>query len=260
MLPLVDIHCHLLAGLDDGPRVLEDAVAMCRAAQTQGVRLLAATAHQNERWPAVTPERIRRATATLQQALEERKIHVTVYPCAEVMAAPETARAWSEGRLLSVADRGQYMLLEMPRGLCVDLRPTVEALRRAGLRPILAHPERVPELLHEPGMIEELIELGCLVQVSSSSILKPASRGNRRALQGWLKRGLVHLLGSDGHSPERRPPRLAPAYHELAHWVGLASADRIASTNGMAVLHGLPVHIRRPLTPSASRWWLSRLW
>jgi protein-tyrosine phosphatase len=260
MLPLVDIHCHLLAGLDDGPGTVEEAVAMCRSAASQGVRLLAATAHQNERWSAVTPERIRCATTLLQKVLEEEKVRVTVVPSAEVTAAPETARQWHAGSLLSIADRGEYLLLEMPHGMCVDLLPTVAALRRTGIRPILAHPERVPDLLHQPGRIEELIEAGCLVQVSSSSICKPRNREDRRALKSWLQRGLVHLLGSDGHSPERRPPLLAPAYHELAHWVGLAAADRIASTNGMAVVHGLPLHIRRPALRRPARSWFARLW
>ena len=234
--------------------------AMCRAAHGEGVRLMAATAHQNERWRAVTPEGIRRATEELSTALKEEGIAITVLPCAEVTAQPETGAAWRNGSLLSMANRGEYLLLEMPHRLFVDLRPTVANLRRAGVRPILAHPEREATLLHEAGLIEELIAAGCLVQVSSASITDPASREDERALKDWCRRGVVHLLGSDGHSPRRRPPRMAGAYRRIAEWAGAAVADRVGSTNGLAVLHGLPLWVPAPAAACAVAWWLPRLW
>src|SRR5262249_41084997 len=167
----------------------------------EGVRLAAATAHQNERWSAVTPARIREATAGLAEALRRAGIGLTVVPCAEVTAHPETGAAWRDGRLLSVGDRAGYLLLEMPHGLFVALLPTARGLRQAALRRVLAPPERQPEWLHEPGSIEGLIRAGCLVQVSSGSVTDPRSREDARALKDWFRRGVVHLLGSDGHSP-----------------------------------------------------------
>jgi protein-tyrosine phosphatase len=258
MIPLVDLHCHLLAGLDDGPRSQDEAVAMCRDACAEGVRWMAATAHQNDRWQAVTPARIRKATQVLGQTLRQLRVGITVFACAEVMADPETGNAWRAGQLLSIADQGRYLLLEMPRGLFVDLRPIAQDLRRAGVRPILAHPERHPELLLEPGAVEDLIHTGCLVQVSSSSITDPANREEFRALRGWFRRGVAHVLGSDGHSPTRRPPRLAAAYRQIVRWVGEPAADRVCSANGTAILQGLPVRVARPLPHAVG--WLPRVW
>jgi len=258
MIPLVDMHCHLLAGLDDGPRTDEDALAMCRIAYEEGVRIMAATAHQNEQWPAVTPDRIRQAARNLAQHLREADLPLTVFPCAEVMVHPDLEIAWNKGDLLSIADRRQFVLLEMPHQLFVDLRNTVVGLRQDGVRPLLAHPERQPEFLHEPGEIEELIEAGCLVQVSASSVTDPASPRDGRALKSWFQRGVVHCLGSDGHSPRRRPPRMADAYRQICRWVGVAHADRICSTNGMAISQGLPLRIPKP-QPKRFQW-LSRLW
>jgi protein-tyrosine phosphatase len=247
------MHCHLLAGLDDGPRSEEDALAMCRLAYGEGVRMVAATAHQNEHWDSVTPDCIRQATQRLAERLRETGIPLTVYACAEVMVHPEIEASWSSGNLLSVADHRQYLLVEMPHDLCVDLRATVRRLREAGIRSILAHPERHEELLHEAGRIEQLIRAGCLVQVSSSSITDPPSAGARRALKSWFRRGIVHLLGSDGHSVTRRPPRMAAAYRQIARWAGTVAADRVASTNGMAVLQGLPLRIPEP-EPRRTAW------
>ena len=258
MIPLVDMHVHLLAGLDDGPRTREDAVAMCRIAHEEGVQMAAATAHQNDHYPAVTPDRIREAVGRLRQDLAGAGRPLTVFPCAEVMADPETPEAWGAGELLSVADRGQYVLLEMPHGAFVDLRPTAERLRRAGVRPILAHPERNPEFLEEPARLEEMIQAGCLVQVSSGSVTDPPGPRQEKALTGWFRRGLVHLLGSDGHSPRRRAPRMAAAYESIRRRAGGAVADRVCSTHGMAVLQGLPLHV--PDCEPRKVGWLPRLW
>lgn len=258
MIPLVDMHVHLLAGLDDGPRTPEDALAMCAAMVGEGVHMSVALAHQNERYPDVTPQRIRAAVRELVQGLRERNIGLTVFPCAEIAAHPELEAAWRNQVHLSVADRGHYLLVEMPHGVFVDLRFIAKALAERGVRLILAHPERHPELLHEPDAIEELIQLGCLVQVSAASITEPASRQDARALKSWLKRGVVHLLGSDGHSLRRRPPRLVQAYEQIVRWAGSAVADRICSTNGLAILNGLPLHLPAP-RPLARRWF-SSLW
>jgi protein-tyrosine phosphatase len=258
MLPLVDLHCHLLAGLDDGPRTEDDALAMCRLAYEEGTRMAAALAHQNERWSAVTPEAIRSAAGKLAARLREAAVPLTVFPCAEVTASPDIVEAWEAGRLMSVADRGQFLLVEMPHGLFVDLRPAVRRLAAAGVRVILAHPERQPELLHEPGAIEALIGEGCLVQVSSASVTGPRSVTDGRALKGWFRRGCVHLLGSDGHSPRRRQPRLAEAYRQVRAWAGAVVADRVGSTNGTAILHGLPLRVPPP--EPERRAWLARLW
>ena len=258
MVPLADMHCHLLAGLDDGPRTWDDALAMCRGAYEEGVRLAAATAHQNERWRAVTPERIVAACAELRRRLGEAGVPLEVFPCAEVTAHVGLAESWQRGLLLGVSGRRHYLLVELPHGPAVELGPTVKRLQEAGPRPILAHPERHPELLDEPGALERLIGLGCLVQVNAGSVTDPPSRAAARALRDWFRRGCVHLLGSDGHSPTRRPPRLAGAYRQVRAWAGAATADRVCSTNGMAVLHALPLRVEGPRP--RRRWWPPSLW
>ena len=258
MIPLADMHCHLLAGLDDGPANEEEALAMCRHAFQEGTRLAAATAHQNDRWHNVTPERIREGTRLLNEKLHQAGLPLTVFPTAEVMVFPGMEEAWQEKKLLSFADRGKYLLVEMPHNLFVDLRPMAQAFRKHGVHFILAHPERQPELLHEPGQIEALIEEGCLVQVSSGSITTYGTPQDTRAIKKWFQRGLVHLLGSDGHSSTHRPPRMADAYHQIVRWTDNSTADRICSTNGLALFQGL--HLRVPKPQPLGKRWFPRLW
>ena len=109
--------------------------------------------------------------------------------------------------------------------------------------------------LHEAGLIEALIEAGGLVQVSSASITDPRSPADWSALESWFRRGIVHFLGSDGHSPKRRAPHLAAAFRRVTRWTGPGHADRIGSTNGLAVAHGLPLKVPRPVAKSAGAWW-----
>jgi len=255
MIPLVDTHCHLLAGLDDGPRTDEDALAMCRIAYDEGIRMTCALAHQNDRWVEVTPDRIREATQRLAGQLREAGIPLTVFPCSEVMVGPETEADWREGRLLSVADHGKFLLIEMPNGLFLDVRPLARKLISAGVRPILAHAERYPEYVEDTAAIEELVRIGCLVQVSTKGITEPPPGRGASELRSWFKRGIVHVLGTDAHSPRRRSPRYADAYRQVVRWVGNAATDRICSTNGMAILQGLPVRV--PEIQPRSRLWFA---
>ncbi len=255
MIPLVDIHVHLLAGLDDGPRTLADAIAMCRQAYDDGTRMAAACAHQNEHWPAATAGRIRAQAEDLAAELRRAGISLATFPAAEIMATPDMGERWRRGELVSIADGRKYILVEMPDGCFVDLEPTVRALREAGLRAILAHPERHEEILHQEGILEDLVQAGCLVQVSARSLTQPATRADAKALRDWVRRGLVHLLGSDGHSLVRRPPLLAAAYEQVARWAGAPVADRIGSTNGVAVLQGSK--LRAPeIKPRPTAWFL----
>lgn len=253
MIPLIDMHCHLLAGLDDGPATQEEALEMCGLAYADGTRMATALAHQNDEYPDVTPERIRQAWEILVRSLRDAGIPLSVFPSAEVMVHPEIESAWAAGRLLSIADRRRYMLIEMPHGCFLDLETLVRSLVATGVRPILAHPERQEELLHEAGQIERLIEAGCLVQVNASSVARPRNRTDTKALRDWFKRGIVHCLGSDGHSATRRRPVMGDAYQQIRQWVGDAIADRVCSTFGMAILQGLPLRLPRP-EPRGVRW------
>jgi protein-tyrosine phosphatase len=258
MIPLADMHCHLLAGLDDGPRTSGEALEMCRLAYAEGTRMVAALAHQNPRYRGNSPDRIREAAAELAKQLHVAHIPLSVYPSAEVMVHPGIEASWRDGQLLSIGDRRQYLLLEMPHNLCVDLRRIARALRSQGMRVILAHPEREEELLHDPGRIEELIRCGCIVQVSSESITAPRARRDAVALKSWARRGVIHLLGSDGHRPVKRPPSMLDAYQRLVRWTGIGMADRICSTHGMAILQGLP--LRLPEVRKRNVSWFASLW
>jgi protein-tyrosine phosphatase len=246
MIPIVDMHCHLLAGLDDGPREPDQALEMCRMLAQQGVGSVLALAHQNEQYPSVSPDRIRESIQTLKELVRSERIPIAVFPGAEVMVHPTVLASVDKKEYLTIGDTGKYVLIELPHGLFIDLREIVSGLMQRGIRPLLAHPEQCPELLFSERLADELVQLGCLFQLSTGNVTLARDRRFAQAIKSWVRRGLIHVVGSDGHSPVRRPPLLADACRIIASWIGASAADRVCGTNAMAILEGRPLPTAPP--------------
>ncbi len=256
MVPLADTHVHLLAGRDDGPRTADEAVAMCRMLVAEGAGFATALAHQHSDYPANTPDALRAAAASLSTTLKEAGIPLAVYPSAEILLTEHLVADWTAGRTLSLGDRGKWLLVEMPYGQFVDLRPLAAALKPLGVGIVLAHAERYDPLLEDSALAELFVAAGCLLQVTASALADPPP-GHEPVLKRWAKAGMIHLLGSDGHNLDRRPPRLRAGYRVLAKWLGAGPADVIVGLRGSAVLQGLAVSVPPPRRPKAS--WFARL-
>jgi protein-tyrosine phosphatase len=257
MPPLADTHVHLLAGLDDGPDTPDIALAMCRKLVSEGAVYATALAHQNRDYPENTADQLRTSATALSKMLAEKKLPLSVHPTGEIMLLPETLDDWFAGRLLSVGDHRQWLLVEMPHSGTINVLPFVEAIKPEGLGCIIAHAERYPELLDDLSITQKWIEAGCLIQVTARSLADPWNAQFEESLKRWAKSGFIHLIGSDGHGIDRRRPELAAGYKRLAKWVGRSHATQIASVWGAAVLQGRPLKVP-PLLPN-SRSWFSRL-
>ena len=250
MLPLADTHVHLLAGRDDGPPDDDTALAMCRLLAADGCRFATALCHQNPGYPANTAAAIRPGFERLRDQLREKTVPLTVYPAGEVMVTADVLPDWHAGKLMTYGDHGKHLLAEMPHNLFLDVRGLAAEFRKLGVRLVIAHAERYPQLLEDAGTAEGLIAAGCLIQVSAGALADPHSAADERALKGWAKRGVIHLLGSDGHGLDRRRPVVRAGWERLARWVGPQAADRVGSIWGQAVLQGRPVNPPPPAKPS----------
>jgi protein-tyrosine phosphatase len=249
MLPLADTHVHLLAGRDDGPADDDTALAMCRMLAADGCRFATALCHQNPTYPDNVAEQMRPLAKRLCEQLKAADVPLSVYPCGEVMLSADLLPDWQAGRLMSYGDHGRHLLAEMPHGMFLDVRGVAAEFKKLGVRLVIAHAERYPELLHDAGVVDRLVAAGCLIQVSTGELAEPHSAADERALRGWAKRGVIHLLGSDGHGLDRRRPKMRRGAERLAKWVGPQAADRIGSIWGQAVLQGRPVNPPLPVKP-----------
>jgi protein-tyrosine phosphatase len=208
---VIDLHTHVLPGVDDGVRSLADAVELARLAEAEGITAIAATPHVRADYPT-TAERMERGVAELRLALGEHGVEVELLHGGEIDLERLPTLPDPELRRFTLAQTGRYLLLEFPYyGWPVGLDATVFGLLARGLTPVIAHPERNSEVEERPERLAPLVDAGALVQVTAASLEGRLGREPRTCARELLARGLVHVLASDAHAPEIRAAGLAAA-------------------------------------------------
>jgi protein-tyrosine phosphatase len=212
---VIDLHSHILPGVDDGVRSVEEARELATRAVKEGVVAIAATPHVRLDYPT-TAERMEQGVELLRTDFAEHGIRIDVLHGGEI----ELGRLWEIPRdelvRLSLAQTGRYLLIEFPyRGWPLALDSAIRALRRMDITPVLAHPERNPEVQDRPDRMNVLAEAGALVQVTAASLDGRLDRASQHAAQTLLAARLVHVLASDAHGPHIRDAGIAAAVEAL---------------------------------------------
>lgn len=256
---LIDIHCHLLPGLDDGPASGAEALALARLAAADGIATVIATPHQLGRYREVRAERIRAGVVQLQQVLQQHDVNLRILPGADVRIEPEVVEKIRSGEVLTVADRGRHVLLELPHEVCPPLDQLLAQLQQAGLCGILSHPERNLAIQAQPDLVGPLVESGWLIQITAASLTGTFGTRARGVAEWLVQHGWVHFVATDAHSMMARPPILSRAWTRVVELVGPDLAEQWFSTNPNAVIAGREV-ISAPRTTRKTAWfgWLRR--
>jgi protein-tyrosine phosphatase len=238
----VDMHCHCLPGIDDGPATLEDALALSRLLIADGTTMVVATPHQLGRYGrANTAQRIRECLTTFNQCLAENQIPLTVLPGAEVRIDENILASVNSGELLTLAGSSTHLLLELPKHTFIDPTPIIEQFAAHGRQVIVAHPERQHGVMERPEIAGRWPKSGAILQVTAGSLLGDFGEQSERA--GWtlLSNGWVELIASDAHSVRKRPPRMAAALEAITNRLGLSIARRLCVENPAKVAAGLSI-------------------
>lgn len=254
---MVDIHCHLLPGLDDGAKDLEEALAMARMAVEDGISTIIATPHQLGSYRENQGDTIREAVRHFQGHLDSQGIPLTVRPGADIRIEEQLVSGLVTGSLVTLADQGQHVLLELPHELYMPLEPVLHQLRQHQFVGILSHPERNRGILNTPDVIAPLVNTGCLMQITAGSLLGSMGRPCQLLSEQLLREGLVHFVATDAHGSVRRRPRLAQAYHRITQLVDRETAQELCVHNPGRVLTGQPVPQGRR-RPRARSWFRRR--
>lgn len=235
----VDVHCHCLPGLDDGPATLDDALLLCQALVEDGVTDVIATPHQLGRYNLeTTASRIYAAVAQLRAALADANIPLTVHAGADVRLDERLSALIDNDEVLRLGDGGRYLLLELPHDVFIEPDALLLALIKRGIRPILSHPERHPAVQENPAVVARWLEVGAVLQVTAGSLLGdfgPAAEATAWAL---VRAQQVSLVASDAHNTEGRAPRLTAAIDAIAGRASHSIARRLCIENPLRVLEG----------------------
>ena len=209
---MIDLHSHVLPGLDDGAEDLLTAVEMCRAAAADGVTILAATPHVREDFPT-TPDQM---LASLEELRRAAGAMIRLLPGGEIDLEELAMRSFDELAGFALAGNASYLLLETPyTGWPLGFGAVVEQLRGRGVTAVIAHPERNWEVQENVGLLTPLVNAGALVQLTAASVDGRLGRRTQECSFDLLEHRLAHLVASDAHSPEVRGIGLSGAVAAL---------------------------------------------
>lgn len=236
---MIDLHCHVLPGIDDGPATLQDALAMCGQMVSDGTDIVVATPHMLNDTHAVSRADILRGVTALREALERGNISLDVRPGADVHVTSDLADLLRKGDVMTVGDRGKHILVELPHDVVPNgLDELLYAIRMLGITPIITHPERQYELQRHPELLAHLVKRGNLSQVTAASIEGRFGAAAQKSALLFLKSGMAHLCASDAHSSRGRKPGLSRARKIVEGLLTPEQARRIFDVNPALVLAG----------------------
>ncbi|MEW6698379.1 MAG: tyrosine-protein phosphatase [Bacillota bacterium] len=236
---MIDLHCHILPGLDDGPPGIETSLELARAAVNEGIHTIAATPHCipevffNER------QAVLEAVAEFQGRLDAEHVPLKIAPGMEVHLTLDLAERITKGSVLTLNDAGKYILLEFPMNTVPRYaEQVIFELMLKGIKPIIAHPERNREIIENPNLLYGFMEKGCLIQVTAGSLTgKFGSRVQQRT-RDFVQLGWVDFIASDAHDPLRRPFMLKEAWAAAKDIIGEERANVLVLGNPQKVLMG----------------------
>lgn len=242
---MIDLHSHILPGVDDGAGSVAEAVEMCRLAAADGCRALVATPHQwHPSWENTDRGLLQERLEELRRALgnDGPSVHLggEIRIDSDLLAHLDELEEWG---LVPLAC-SRYLLLELNRGgPTVDPLEAIHEVTVAQWRPILAHPELLPWLARDLPLLAELVEEGALLQITAMSLEGGFGPAARSACEALLGRDLVHFVASDCHGPSTRRPGLSQAFAHLEASYGEERARRLVVENPLAVLEDRPLGV-----------------
>lgn len=246
----------MLPGIDDGAGDWATSLAMARMAVADGFQTVITTPHQLGSYQQNRGEMIRSLATEFQQRLESEHIPLRVLPGADVRIEDGMLGRLQDGDLVTLGDHRRHVLLELPHELYMPLEGLLEQLARMEMVGILSHPERNLGILRQPDVLRPLVEAGCLMQVTASSITGGFGEVIQTFVAEMLADGLVHFVATDAHGVRARRPVMQRAYQHVSQLVNEATALDLCCRHPAAVAAGKDVTAgpRKTKTRSFASW------
>ena len=285
---MIDLHSHILYGLDDGPETMDESIQMCWISYRDGVRTIVATPHtlngeyQNDRSTILAKvkelnEALKQSGVRSSEFGVNQSTHLPfklspssfdlkidpmtqlpydpmtdfrILPGADVHFSNEILHQLDQGEVMTVGDGKKFLILEFPfHTISFRAEDVLFQLMARGITPIISHPERNLEIARKPARYYEMIRMGCLGQVTAMSLTGGFGPEVRGFVKKLLKKRLIHLIASDAHNVNGRPPGLTLAVREAEKIVGREEARKMVNEYPRAILKGTKPHVPDPLFP-----------
>lgn len=265
---MIDLHAHILPGVDDGPAEVEESLEMCRVAAADGIHTIVATPHMFDGVYDVDRDEVLRGVTALNALCIAEGVPVDVLPGADTHVTVDLPDLVKNGAVVTLADRGRYLLLELPHDVVPEhLDKLLFDLRLAGIVAVITHPERHYSLQVDSAPLAEYVKAGHLVQVTACSLSGFFGEAAYASAAYLVESGLCQIISSDCHSIDGRPPVLSEARGIVKRLAGEEAARIIFDVNPDRVLKGEAIETvpaaNRPLDgPDAEKrkGWFRRIW
>jgi len=245
---MIDVHCHVLPGIDDGTKELDEAVEMCRMARQSGTEIIVATPHHKPGSYQNPRERVLQSVEDLQKRLDAAGIRLRLAPGCEIFVDTDLGDRIKAGELLTYGDAQRYILLEFSfQQYPVRPEDLIFRLKLASVTPVIAHPERIRYFQEDPDRLESLVRSGALAQVTGSSLVGTFGSRVRSLTERMMERSLVHAIASDAHDLSYRPPGLEKAVAIAETIVGAEAASRMVREIPAAIVEGREIRVDPPI-------------
>ena len=254
---MIDLHNHILYGQDDGAETLEESLQMCRISYHDGVRTIVATPHilpgiyENDRSMILAKVR-ELSTALVHSELRtpNSELSLTILPGADVHFSSDLLERLERKEVLTVNDQGRYLMVEFEsQGIPYMAEEALFQMLTKGIVPIISHPERNMEIGKKPKRYYEMVRMGCLGQVTAMSLTGEFGSEIKRSAEKLLAKRLIHIIASDAHSPDRRPPILSAGVKAAEKIVGIEEARKMVTEYPKALIEGRRPDVPEPLSP-----------
>src|SRR5690625_254036 len=247
---MIDIHCHILPGVDDGARFLTDSLMMAQAAVRQGIHTIIATPHHNHVYNN-SRYNIIEMVDYLNNHIKEQCIPLTILPGQEIVVSEDTLDQIKNGIILPLIEESNYILIELPKDTPVtEMIPILIGLQSAGFEPIISAPELNPEMMKNRELLFQFVKSGIFTQITASSILGKHGQEVQRFANYILKYNLVHFIASNAHNLKYEGFYMSNAME----YIKIHHGNKVAHTlmeNSKALINGYTIIREVPVSPES---------
>lgn len=243
---MIDLHCHILPGIDDGAKSLEETLEMARIAVSEGIHHIIATPHYIQYSDYLDKQGIENLVDEINLVFKNEEIPLTLSAGHEVYMTPDLPRL-VENKEVCTLNNSQYILVEFPMNdIPMYAEDIFYELKLMGLTPILAHPERYPMIIENPNLLLKYLNLGVLCQANVGSIRGFFGERVQKTIIQLIEHDMIHFIATDAHTPRNRAPKMQKALKEITS-ISSEKAHELFVVNPLKVFNNELIEPRNPI-------------